>query len=275
MVSPEIAPAMSVAVSRRVWESSRHNGATFTVLLALADYADDEGVAYPSVTALAKKARLSERMTQYAIGQLKRSGEVLVEVGGGRHRTHRYVVRVSETAQPLHPIEEEETVQSVSERVQTTAERVQSDVGNGATVAPEPSVKNHQEPSPKNHQKRAAADPRIDEVFAYYRERVFPGARTCATDKIRARLKRFSVEELKRGIDNFAASPWSMKHNATKGSAWFFHSDERSEMYLHMQPDREDGPTPQRGGDPSPHRAGPTHAAPPGSLAARTKTERF
>jgi len=254
---------MSVAVSRRVWESSRHNGATFTVLLALADYADDDGVAYPSVTALAKKARLSERMTQYAIGQLRRSGEVVVESGGGRHRTHRYIVVVPETTQQLHRFDDRETVQTTAERVQSASETVQTDAGKGAVVAPEPSPSNRQEPSPSNHH-RHAVDPRIAEVYDYYREKIHPGSKTRADEKIRARLKTFTVAELKRGIDNFAADHWCMKNNARRPAAWFFHDDKRSETYLNMEPRQAVGG------------AAAAKAAPrPGSLAARTKSERF
>lgn len=254
---------MSVVISRQVWESSRQSGAAFTVLLALADYATDDGVAYPSIESLARKARLSERMTQYAIAQLKRSGEVLVEAGGGRHRTQQYVIQLpetvqslhrnghvetvqnsaervqstTETVQQLHPIAQTERVQNLSERVQNPAETVQSlhrIDRKGATVAPSPLVLSTKEVRKTKTQSRIQDDA-VREIYDYYREHVYPASRTCAADKIRARLKTFTAEELKRGIDNFAASAWSMEHNAKRGCAWFFHSDQRSEMYLNME----------------------------------------
>lgn len=243
---------VSIAVSRRVWESSQHSGAAFTVLLALADYATDDGVAYPGIDALARKCRLSERTTQYAIGQLRDSGEIFVETGGGRHRTHRYIIGLSETVQSLHrngsggpdetvqslhPITRE-TVQelhpSLSETVQSTTETVQTTVGNGADSAPNPSLPTRSTVStPRNKQHQED----IREIYAYFREKIQPASRTCADDKIRARLKKFTVAELKEGIDRFAAHSWSMDHNAHRGSAWFFANDTRSEMYLTMEPD--------------------------------------
>lgn len=84
-----------------------------------------------------------------------------------------------------------------------------------------------------------AAAPEVREVFEHFRARVQPTARICPTDKIRNRLKRFSVEELKAGIDHFAADPWWMVHNGTRGAPWFFANDARSEQFLHLSPRSE------------------------------------
>src|SRR5690349_6494385 len=88
---------MSFAALRHVWDSSRQTGAAFTVLLALADYADETGVAWPSVESLARKARLSERTTHYALAQLHRSGEIVIETGRGRNRPNQYRLRLADT----------------------------------------------------------------------------------------------------------------------------------------------------------------------------------
>jgi len=79
-------------------------------------------------------------------------------------------------------------------------------------------------------------DPRIGELFGYYRERIQPGARVCPKNKIKARLERFSLEELKVGIDHFAGDEWEMEHNAHRGAGFLFHSHERSESYLNLKP---------------------------------------
>jgi hypothetical protein len=73
-------------------------------------------------------------------------------------------------------------------------------------------------------------------VWDYYRDEIQPDARVCPREKIRARLKRFEVDELTQGIENFAADAWWMAHNGTRGGAWFFHSDARSEQFLTMEP---------------------------------------
>ena len=39
---------MSVRVSSRVWESSAQSGGGLLMLLAIADFADDDGVAFPA-----------------------------------------------------------------------------------------------------------------------------------------------------------------------------------------------------------------------------------
>lgn len=53
------------------------------VMLAIADYSDDRGEAYPSVASLARKSGLSERATHYAIAELIEIGELVVEKNAG------------------------------------------------------------------------------------------------------------------------------------------------------------------------------------------------
>jgi hypothetical protein len=85
---------MSIEVMSRVWQRSRQAGDALLVLLAIADFADDCGVAYPSVPTLARKARLSERQVQRVIGELIVAEELRVEPGQGRHASHLYRVIV-------------------------------------------------------------------------------------------------------------------------------------------------------------------------------------
>lgn len=77
------------------------------------------------------------------------------------------------------------------------------------------------------------------QVFGHFKARIFPAARVCPTDKIEARLRQFTPEELKTGIDHFAEDHFCMTNNARRGAAWFFQSDARSEQFLHMTPERE------------------------------------
>lgn len=80
-----------------VWERSKQSSGALLVLLALADHADELGYAFPSVATLAKKARLTERQTWNVIRALRAAGELTVEAGGGRGRSNRYRVTLSET----------------------------------------------------------------------------------------------------------------------------------------------------------------------------------
>jgi hypothetical protein len=85
---------MSVRAMNRVWEASRQSGGALLVLLAIADFADDDGVAYPSIGTLARKARLSPRQVQRVIADLVAASELIVKPGGGRQGSHLFRVAV-------------------------------------------------------------------------------------------------------------------------------------------------------------------------------------
>lgn len=78
----------------QVWQHSKAKEGALLVLLAIADFADDEGTAFPYVQQLARKARLSVRMTQYAIDSLIKAGELHVERTRGRGRRNAYKVQL-------------------------------------------------------------------------------------------------------------------------------------------------------------------------------------
>ena len=86
---------MSIRVMSRVWDSSQSSGGARLVLLAIADFCDDEGKAYPAVPTLARKANLSERATQYAIRELEALGELRIQPNAGRSRSNLYVVTLA------------------------------------------------------------------------------------------------------------------------------------------------------------------------------------
>lgn len=85
----------------KVWELSACGGTDLLALLAIADFADDDGNAYPSVGTLARKCRLGTRQTQNILANLQRTGELTVRVGGGPKGTNRY--RISVPAQGVQP----------------------------------------------------------------------------------------------------------------------------------------------------------------------------
>jgi hypothetical protein len=76
---------MSVKISAQVWEWSQANGTDRLVMLALADFCDDDGVCFPGVARVAKKCRISERSVQRAFRSLEAIGELTVEMGKGAH----------------------------------------------------------------------------------------------------------------------------------------------------------------------------------------------
>ncbi len=85
---------MSIKVMSAVWEGAAADGGTLLVLLALADYANDQGVCWPSRASLAHKARLSERQVRRALAALRAAGAVDVIADAKQHTPPRYRVRV-------------------------------------------------------------------------------------------------------------------------------------------------------------------------------------
>ncbi len=69
-------PFMSIKVSTGVWQGSRNKSGNLLVLLAVADHADDQGIAWPGLALLARKARLSQRHARRCLNHLVASGEL-------------------------------------------------------------------------------------------------------------------------------------------------------------------------------------------------------
>ena len=84
---------MSIRVMTSVWDDLRTQAhSELLVLLALADWANDDGYCWPTICALASKARLSERAVQQILGRLTATGRIRRFQGGGRGRANRYQV---------------------------------------------------------------------------------------------------------------------------------------------------------------------------------------
>jgi hypothetical protein len=84
---------MSIAATKRVWDSSTQSTPMLlNAMLALADFADDQGLCWPSVATLAKRLRADVDYTHKLIKQLVKSGELLQKKGGGRGNCSIYAV---------------------------------------------------------------------------------------------------------------------------------------------------------------------------------------
>ena len=72
---------MSIRLMSAVWDSRRYESGTLLVLLAMADYANDEdATCHPSIRRLADKSRLSDRQVSRILSNLKDDG-VITPVG--------------------------------------------------------------------------------------------------------------------------------------------------------------------------------------------------
>lgn len=88
---------MSVKVMARVWAHSQRKDGELLTLLALADFANDQGECWPSIPVLAQKARLTERQTRRVLIKLEEAREIRrVVSSGGRNHRNRYFITVNE-----------------------------------------------------------------------------------------------------------------------------------------------------------------------------------
>jgi hypothetical protein len=112
---------VSVEAVRHVLEKSKTKGAQRLILLVIAEHADRNGIAWPSVETIARLANCSERYVKETIALLQ-TGELVLERGGGRGRSNRYRIPL-ETVNSGSPFTNLERVNSGTERVNSDAEK--------------------------------------------------------------------------------------------------------------------------------------------------------
>ena len=84
---------MSIHLSNTVWKYSRQQkSGALVVLLAIADYANADGIAWPAVPTLARKVRMSKRNVQRWLSSLQRDGELKVLRNEGRRGVNIYQI---------------------------------------------------------------------------------------------------------------------------------------------------------------------------------------
>lgn len=73
-----------------VWEQHELSQSETLVALALADHANDQGLCWPSIDRIAKKARLSSRQVKRILQDLEAKGLLVVNRKHGRNQTNQY-----------------------------------------------------------------------------------------------------------------------------------------------------------------------------------------
>ncbi|MCB0384952.1 MAG: helix-turn-helix domain-containing protein [Bdellovibrionales bacterium] len=71
-------------------ENPNLRGTVKLVALILADFANEKGLAWPSIETLATKTGLSRRQIQRILPQIEKAGLVQISKGTGRKQSHRY-----------------------------------------------------------------------------------------------------------------------------------------------------------------------------------------
>ncbi len=131
---------MSIKVMTAVWDYSTHKGSELLLLLALADFAHDDGSGiFPSVETMKHKTRLAERSVRYILRTLEASHELVAE---GKHHSGTTLYRIDVAQLTGAKIAPAKTAPR-----QITAKTGANDGKRaGQPTAPDPSV-NHPEPS--------------------------------------------------------------------------------------------------------------------------------
>jgi len=91
---------MSIKIMSMIWDDGPAKQSERFVLLALADYANDQGECWPSIAGIARKTCLTERGVQKILRRLSDDGWLLIEVGTGRKNCNIYTVK---TPNDVHP----------------------------------------------------------------------------------------------------------------------------------------------------------------------------
>lgn len=113
---------MSVKVMGCVWDCESLDGPRLLAMLALADFAADDGTnVFPSVKTLARKMRIKERQTQYILRQLEAEGWIgcVRNHRGGIGKSRHYQINVQKLKGAENcTVQENKGCSSASSRVQ-------------------------------------------------------------------------------------------------------------------------------------------------------------
>lgn len=159
---------MSIAVMAAVWAEAPVAGSELLMVLAIADNANDEGIAHPSYRYLAKKTRLSERQSVRVVKKLVEAGVIELVTQGGmegkRKLANVYRVPTSWRGDILSPPDAGDTPTpdtDVTPRVTSMSDQPSC----------QPSSSTEQQPEPAEPWKRRQA---VEEVFAAWVEAAQP-----------------------------------------------------------------------------------------------------
>ncbi|WP_265948306.1 helix-turn-helix domain-containing protein [Dechloromonas sp. A34] len=143
---------MSVKTMGRVWEFSQHGGTELLMLLAMADFSDDDGRSYPSVTTLAKKCRMKPRNCRYLLRALEDSGELSIVPNAGPRGANLYRINLD-----VLGMQHSAGVQSLAGVQHSAATPAQDCHKPLQRIAAKPLV-NHQEPSEGKKRRSRSAE---------------------------------------------------------------------------------------------------------------------
>lgn len=107
---------MSIKAMSEVWEHSKQKGNGLLLMLAIADFANDDLKCYPSVDRLAFKTRMSRRNIQTLCRQLVEEGEIQIHENKGPSGCNVYEIMGVQTLHPCKPAPEKGTEGGANQR---------------------------------------------------------------------------------------------------------------------------------------------------------------
>jgi Helix-turn-helix domain len=203
---------MSIRMIDRVWTAAPTNEpAVLLVMLALADWANDEGFCWPAIESIGKKCRIGPRTVQRILRELKATGLLEVTGKGGRNKPNLYHLMVPERVTSTTPFSSTngDTAMTPFKRERVTAttpfnsERVSTEVVKGDTaLSPEPSLEpSRSKPLPADAGMATAGagkqTKKPDLRFGPIRERIFESHR-----------KRFGIDPTWGGREAGSLARW-------------------------------------------------------------------
>ena len=186
---------MSVKWISQVWQSSPYKGERLLLHLALADFASDEGICWPSQTTLARKARCSVNWVRLSIAQMVRDDliEIIEPAGAGRGKVGKY--RLLGHAEKGHTHDGHTSVEGHTLRV----ERPHSDTSDTYLL-------NRKEPS------LTRAD--FDRIWSVYPRKVSKGAALRAWQRLMTDDDAPTIDALVSAVERYALSITEMRYCA-------------------------------------------------------------
>jgi hypothetical protein len=165
-----------------VWAHSPYSGERLLLHLALADYANDEGICFPSHGTLARKARCSQGWVSQTIKQMIGDGllEVVEKAGQGRGKVGRYRLLIGLTECDL------------SEQIGLTPTGVRS----------------HSEPSHSsllNRQEPSNTDTEFDALWKAYPRKTAKGQARRSFDRVMRASGAPTLDILLAAVERYAA----------------------------------------------------------------------
>ncbi len=140
---------MSIRLMAAIWEDPTIENATERLLLlALADHANDEGVCWPTIDQLAKRACVSAGQTTRLIAKLVADGRIKADRRGGRHRASTYWLIIKNTRTDAGVSDEETRASTPETRASTHERRVPTQKTRASTLPQPPTTTNQPSPEP-------------------------------------------------------------------------------------------------------------------------------